>query len=115
MSLSGAHDRPTLLRALPLNTAFGVSWQRPGDDFTGAAVKLVLTNLSATPPADSRKVITDYTLSEADSKISIDKDPTWVGANLTAGTYEGILTVNGTHVWTFRFDALTPTGGAVTP
>ena len=115
MSLSGAHDRPTLLRALPLNTAFGVYWQRAGDDFTGADVLLTLTNIDAGTPSSTRKLITTYTLSVSNSRITVAKDETWVAANLTAGTYEGVLVVNGTHVWTFRFPALTPTGGAVSP
>lgn len=115
MSSSGAHDRPAQARALPLNTAFGVFWGVPGQNYTGAAVLLTLTNITAAAPATTRKEITTYTLSESNSRINIAKDAAWVAANLTAGTYEGILTVNGTHALTFRFPVLTPTGGAVAP
>lgn len=115
----GAYDRPIPCRALPLDSAFGVSWYLAGADYSAADVLLVLTNTTAADPAGTRVELTDassgYTVDMANQRMSFAPGVAWTAAHLAAGVWEGIWTVNGVHLLTFRFQASSPSGGNITP
>lgn len=115
----GAHDRPIQCRALPLDTAFGVAFHLAGADYTGSDVLLVLTNTTAADPAASRKTLTEassgYTVDTGGERMVFAPGAAWTAANLSAGLWEGVWAVNGVHLRTFRFAAVSPSGGDITP
>ncbi len=84
-------------------------------NFAAAEVRIYVDKVEATTP--TRVTLTEASggVTRTTTTIACDQAPSWVGTNLSAGTWEMSLVVNGVLEAWGRFDVITPTAGAQTP
>lgn len=111
VTLSRGGVGPALFR----NYRWGWRYADPDVDFSAAEIDIVLSKKDAAPVERGSLTHSSTGVTRADGYIDCDQLGTWVRDNLTAGTWQVIVSADKSVVAWWTFAVVTPEGGEIDP
>lgn len=101
--------------ALWRNYRWGWRYADPDTDFSAAEIDIVLSKVGADPAERVELTEASAGVTRADGYVDCDQLGTWARDNLTAGTWQVIVSADKAVVAWWTFAVVTPEGGEVNP